>query len=205
VQTKKDEVRTRILKDAKRLFLKKGFKKTSIRAIAEEAEITSGTLYVYFRDKNEIFETIVSPATNQLFSQMKNTMGGFHGGLDDIPETFSRAAGEAAIKRLLDMIYNYHDEFKLLLHCAGGSELEDFPTRLYDAYSQHGMSLLTAIAEKQGRSRTFSPTSVRIVLSIFIKIVDEILASDMPREEADKCTAQWAGIIFGAWSGLIQY
>lgn len=55
------ETRNFILKVSKQLFLKKGFHETGIREIAQEAEISSGTLYKHFKNKEDILATIVQP------------------------------------------------------------------------------------------------------------------------------------------------
>ncbi|MEM1338204.1 MAG: TetR/AcrR family transcriptional regulator [Bacteroidota bacterium] len=50
----KEELRASILNAAKKLFLEKGVEKTTIRNIADKIEYSPGTVYVYFKDKDEI-------------------------------------------------------------------------------------------------------------------------------------------------------
>lgn len=47
-------MRRRILESAKKLFLDLGYEKTSIRGIAEDIEYSPATIYLYFKDKNEL-------------------------------------------------------------------------------------------------------------------------------------------------------
>jgi AcrR family transcriptional regulator len=54
VETKRRAKRTRILESAVRSFAEKGFYGTSMDDIAEELLLTRGSLYYYFRDKEEI-------------------------------------------------------------------------------------------------------------------------------------------------------
>lgn len=49
------EMRQTILKAAHDLFLSKGFEQISIRNIAEAIEYSPATIYLYFKDKNELF------------------------------------------------------------------------------------------------------------------------------------------------------
>lgn len=49
------EMREKILQSAHHLFLDKGFDEISIRNIAEAIEYSPATIYLYFKDKNEIF------------------------------------------------------------------------------------------------------------------------------------------------------
>jgi AcrR family transcriptional regulator len=53
-EREKAEMKVRILDAAKSLFLDKGFEKTSIRNIADLIEYSPGTIYLYFKDKNEL-------------------------------------------------------------------------------------------------------------------------------------------------------
>lgn len=47
-------MRTKILDAARELFLTVGFEKTSIRSIAELIEYSPSTIYLYFKDKDEL-------------------------------------------------------------------------------------------------------------------------------------------------------
>jgi AcrR family transcriptional regulator len=47
-----------ILNSAHQLFLSKGFDEVSIRNIAEAIEYSPATIYLYFKDKNEIFHAL---------------------------------------------------------------------------------------------------------------------------------------------------
>jgi AcrR family transcriptional regulator len=51
--------RRQILEGARRLFLDLGFDGASMGEIARAAGVSKGTLYVYFADKNRLFEAIV--------------------------------------------------------------------------------------------------------------------------------------------------
>jgi len=53
-EREKEEMRRRILESAKKLFLDLGYEKTSIRGIAEDIEYSPATIYLYFKDKNEL-------------------------------------------------------------------------------------------------------------------------------------------------------
>src|ERR1700680_5224731 len=51
--------RRQILDGAKRVFMDLGFDGASMGEIARSAGVSKGTLYVYFADKNRLFEAIV--------------------------------------------------------------------------------------------------------------------------------------------------
>jgi AcrR family transcriptional regulator len=61
-EAERQERRTRILDAGRRVFLKKGYLGTSIRAIATEAELSPGLIYFYFAGKDEIYGRICEEA-----------------------------------------------------------------------------------------------------------------------------------------------
>ena len=50
--------RQQILAAAKKLISRKGFNKTTMGDIAAEAELSPGTLYIYFKNKEELFTSL---------------------------------------------------------------------------------------------------------------------------------------------------
>lgn len=62
----KTERRQAILAAAQRLFTEQGFEKVSIRNIAEAIEYSPATIYLYFKDKNELLFALQSQAFGQL-------------------------------------------------------------------------------------------------------------------------------------------
>lgn len=54
----KERRRQQILVAAKRVFSTKGFTKATMEDIAKEAELSPGTLYLYFKNKDELFSSL---------------------------------------------------------------------------------------------------------------------------------------------------
>ncbi|KAA9353617.1 TetR/AcrR family transcriptional regulator [Larkinella humicola] len=57
-EREKEEMRKLILEAAQKLFLETGFEKVSIRNIADAIEYSPATIYLYFKDKNELLYAI---------------------------------------------------------------------------------------------------------------------------------------------------
>ncbi|CAH0996689.1 hypothetical protein EMA8858_02823 [Emticicia aquatica] len=70
-EREKVEMKRQILDAARRLFLEQGFEKTSIRNIAEVIEYSAGTIYLYFKDKNEILFALHVEAFGALTQAMQ--------------------------------------------------------------------------------------------------------------------------------------
>ena len=67
----KEELKALILRAAKKLFVEKGIEQTTIRNIASEIQYSVGTVYVYFKDKNDILHELHMQGFKQLGGEMK--------------------------------------------------------------------------------------------------------------------------------------
>lgn len=57
-EREKERRRQQIIVAAKRVFSEKGFNKATMEDIAQEAELSPGTLYLYFRNKEELYASL---------------------------------------------------------------------------------------------------------------------------------------------------
>lgn len=79
-ERQKEELRGKILQAAKVLFIEKGYDATSIRNIAERIEYSPTTIYLYFKDKDDIFYALHQEGfrlLNQYFSVLQHVTDPF--------------------------------------------------------------------------------------------------------------------------------
>ena len=67
IDIKKEHKRRDLLNAAFELFTSKGFHDTSIADIVAKAGIATGTFYLYFKDKTDIRNRLISSKATQLF------------------------------------------------------------------------------------------------------------------------------------------
>lgn len=53
-EREREEMKTMITTAAMKMFLEDGYAKTSIRNIADAIEYSPGTIYLYYKDKDEL-------------------------------------------------------------------------------------------------------------------------------------------------------
>lgn len=66
-----EETRTRLIASATEEFAEYGFQKASLRRICAKAEVTTGALYFFFQDKEDLFGSVISPVTDRILSLMQ--------------------------------------------------------------------------------------------------------------------------------------
>ena len=89
----KQEMRLKILETAKQIFIEEGFEKASIRAIADRIEYSPATIYLYFKDKNELFFSVHETGFEKLNLEMIDAIEGITDPIDEL-----RARGFAYMK-----------------------------------------------------------------------------------------------------------
>ena len=71
-----EETRAALVAAARREFAEHGYSSASIRSICSAAGVTTGALYFFFRNKEELFEAVVSP----LMERVTGLLGAHHRG-----------------------------------------------------------------------------------------------------------------------------
>lgn len=71
----KKKTKQKIINSAIDLFSKESYGKVSIAQICKNANISNGTIYNYFRDKEELFTYLLEETSNRLEEQFKNIEG----------------------------------------------------------------------------------------------------------------------------------
>lgn len=69
INEQKNEKESRLLETAFKLFTEKGIKSTSIQEIVDNASVAKGTFYLYFKDKYEIRDILITRKSEKLFSE----------------------------------------------------------------------------------------------------------------------------------------
>jgi AcrR family transcriptional regulator len=98
--------RSAILKAARRLFFEKGFKTVTVESIAKKAELSKGSIYLYYNSKEEIYTQI-----------LLNDIDKFHDRVSDLLQ--NPAGASDALMRLadiyVDFFLNDRELFRILM------------------------------------------------------------------------------------------
>ena len=69
-----NEKKQRLLDTAFSLFTDKGIKNTSIQDIVDNANVAKGTFYLYFKDKYELQDILITTKSEKLFNDALNAL-----------------------------------------------------------------------------------------------------------------------------------
>jgi len=77
------EKRERILEGALRAFAKKGFYNTKVSEIASEAGVADGTIYLYFKNKDDLLISLFEDRMEFLIERLQTELDAVQGGVLD--------------------------------------------------------------------------------------------------------------------------
>lgn len=117
MQILKDEVRKNICETALKEFSAKGFQKASMRSIAGNAGITVGNLYRYFRDKEDLFCSVISPAHGRLMNLVNEC-------IELIKHESDAGFIEFISEKILDICKEHKTELLVLFEGSTGTRYE---------------------------------------------------------------------------------
>jgi len=206
MQVKKEYTREQIVAVAKRLFMKKGFEKCSIRDIARGADVGVSNLYNYFKSKDEIFRQIVMP----LIQEMEKMVEEHHN--VKYHEQFLRyASGESDemvsenIKTYMRLIRHYHDELELILFKAQGSSLEDFIDEYTDKCTRQ---VLVFMDDFKKRYPSYSSVSSKFTYHIhtvwMFSFISEIIRHQLSPEETERAIQDYIQFEYRGWRMILN-
>ena len=115
-QILKEEIKNRIYKAAAKIFYEKGFLKTKMKDISEEAKIPVGLVYTYYKNKEELFDEIVNPIYYYLNLAIEKEEKEEGSALERF-----KATGEEYVLKLL----NQHKSLVILMDKSQGTKHEN--------------------------------------------------------------------------------
>ncbi|TGQ74356.1 MAG: TetR/AcrR family transcriptional regulator [Mesorhizobium sp.] len=86
--------RSQIIEGARRVFIEKGFEAASMNDITREAGVSKGTIYVYFANKEELFEALIEEERGTIFKNMYEVLDR----ADDLRQTMTKFGKVLALK-----------------------------------------------------------------------------------------------------------
>lgn len=106
-EREKEMRRNLIVDAAEKIFFSKGTENAKIIDVANEAELGKGTIYLYFKNKNDLFHAIIVRALENLYSRFKEAIERETTGAEQV-----KAVGRAYFK----FYKEEPDYFTALLH-----------------------------------------------------------------------------------------
>ena len=150
-----------ILDVATRVFSKKGFASTQVDEIADLAGLGKGTVYRYFKDKKDLFLSIVDRGIRDLKDLVLEAMAEEKEPLDKIKK---------AIETYLKFFEKHSYLIRVFIH-----EQSEFQKRIQKRYYQHYYEHVNKIEEIFKKAQTLGLIKKKIKPKLAIAILTDML------------------------------
>ncbi len=210
------ETRKRLLLSAMKEFAEKGYTKASLRNICKEAGVTTGALYFFFADKDDLFGSLVDEPLKHLegmIGEHFSTELDVSKGLDASELTPTNIASKMGLEDdmeiangIIRFIFKNKAAFDLLLTKAQGSKYEAIPDRIVELVEAHYSKLYVLMKGYQSK-REMTKEDKFIVhwishdqIDIFIHIVTH--CKDV--KDAERQMKNMIAYMIGGWLAVIN-
>ena len=193
----------RIQETAKTKFLDKGFKDASLRKIVQEAGVTTGAFYGYFKSKEDLFDNLVSHLASKFIKEYECKLRTFQAmSFEDKMDQMNNFSDQSA-NDMIDYIYQYFDEFTLIFTCAEGTRYERFADEIIDLEVESTVYLLKELNKHGVNSEVMDKEMVRIILTSYFNGMLEVIRRQMDSKAAKKYLLQLSKFHRAGWESLM--
>jgi AcrR family transcriptional regulator len=138
-EREKERRRQQIMVAAKRVFSEKGFSKATMEDIAQEAELSPGTLYLYFKNKEELYASLSLRILQYLLLRIEHVNAVKGSGPDE------------RLKQLMEAMYDVYEFDPLtiinMFHLQSSETLKNLSPQLLDEIKDLSGKSMGAISQ----------------------------------------------------------
>jgi AcrR family transcriptional regulator len=197
MQTLKKEVKERIMNAARTEFREHGFAKAKMRSIAEKAGVSTGNLYTYFPNKDDLFCTLVKPAVDQINAHTNydriHSENGCTGYTYEWHLDF--------YLEIADVHYRNHEDLKLILFKSQGSSLENFREDCIRKLDETAPRDECALPNPEAGER-INEFLWHSLHSFAVNTFIEMTMHELSREEMVQCAVDLATYMYYGWKAI---
>ena len=119
-------VTEKLMECAKEEFLLNGYENTSLRTIAEKAGSSKGAIYIRYPDKESMYRSLVQPAADGFCELLQSVLNQFSAMSGEEQTKQMRRHSDDGFVKVVDYLYEYFDEFKLLFTSGENTIYQEF-------------------------------------------------------------------------------
>lgn len=190
-----------ILLAARKEFIKNGFKGTSMRSVASNANVGLSNIYNYFQSKDELFLAVVSTAKETVFTFIRNEHTEDN---VDMERLSAFNYQEESTERFITILCKYREEIRMMLYCSDGSSLNGFRDSFTDYLTELSCKQMIGIKKRYPQARDISPFFFHTLSSSMVNIIGEIVTHDLNKRKIRDFFKEYFRFEFAGWRELIE-
>ncbi len=199
-----NDTKQKILTIAQQEFMENGFEKASLRRIARMADLSTGAIYGYFKDKQDLFSQLVREPAETLYQEALQFGEEFFA---QNPQLQFMGMGSSEnrqrAEKLLVYMYDHFDVFKLIVLQGKDTAYEDYFDRLAKLEEENTYRFLANMKKEGLLVYEPEPPLIHIICDLMIKSLAALIEHDIPREKGFLYWEKMAQFYSAAWQRLL--
>ena len=139
------ETRNKLLQSARAEFIEKGYMKASLRSICKNAGVTTGALYFFFEDKEDLFAAVTKDAVDAIYHLMQTHFQEEREmaakGMIYEPIQGADSKDLDVSQMIIHQMYLHREDVLLVLTKSQGSALEHMEDKFVETVEGHFQSM----------------------------------------------------------------
>ena len=197
------ETREKLLDSAKQEFLEKGYMKASLRTICRNAGVTTGALYFFFEDKEDLLKQLVEEPLKGLISRVESHFLEEMNMESAVISISEDSLDIRAAREIVYFMYQNYDIFQILLTKSQGSIYEDITSRFADGIEEHYDKLAERLADEFGIKKP-GHYMIHWLSHIQIDAFIHLLTHEQDVEKAARQIEDIVVYLLSGWNGLFS-
>lgn len=200
------ETKKNLQEAARKEFMELGFQKASLRNICKNAGVTTGALYFFFKDKNDLFASLVREVADEVrqivIEHIKLEKKVYT--LENTDSSKIALNGVAQSREVVCYMYEHRDTILLLLSKSRGSDYENYIDEIVSIMEKDTklfmMEMLGEEFTKSGLSAYSYHWFAHIEVMSFVNMILHDLTLDEALEQAEVV----ANFLAGGWMAMVK-
>ena len=189
----------KIIRAAKSEFLKHGYQKASLHKIVEVAGITTGALYTRYKNKDELFCSLIIPALQEIAAKAGPLTEGYMKAQNTGNAEAIISAIRSESRFYLDLLFEHYDECVLLFCKSEGSSIRENLDRMMEQKSRQTVEYLKSISHRE-----VDFDGVEFIMSEQFHYYRKILQKGYTKEKALSCMETVEEFLEAGWKSLFE-
>lgn len=202
------ETKRKLIESAKFEFTKKGFEKASLRTICKNAGVTTGALYFFFNNKEDLFSAIVEKPYEELINALRehykehSVLFESNSEKNQIESAFVPGNHDDIEYVLVHLLYRNYDAFRLLLEKSQGTHYENCVDVIVELTEHSFLSIAEGIVKLNPKLKVneyMCHWLTHISIDAFIHMITHV----QDEETALKYIKKTVDFILNGWMDLV--
>ncbi len=191
----------RIMAAARAEFLRMGYEKASMRNIAERCGMTAAGIYRHCKDKEDLFDQLVSPAKEKLMDWAYAHMHRYE---EPVKKNRKVVWQDSFIDMMREVVYPDMEDYHLLIARSKGSKYENYLHDMTQMAQDKFLEYLKELRSSGIRAPEISAQQLHLLLTAYLTALFEPVVHNYPKEEANEALATLERFFLPGWKEMMD-